>query len=182
MKWHNKRWEGFMLIELLIVIAIIGILSTVVMVSLNDTRAKAREALRVSQMQQVTTALHLYQSDYGHYPCVDDWDRSTEPSGSPTFIPELVTKGYLPTQIKDPLQDADDSFHYEYRSFSPPGSSGCGEYVYLGTYNEVNTPNCTGYGKVSGTKHCHIFLPSVPSCAGDEDWETTGECENIWQD
>lgn len=62
----NKR--GFTLIELLVVIAIIGILATIVMVSLNTARSKARDARRVSDIRQTQLALQMYYDANGSYP------------------------------------------------------------------------------------------------------------------
>ena len=51
--------KGFTLIELLVVIAIIGILSAVVLTSLNSSRDKAQDAKRVNDVKQVALALEL---------------------------------------------------------------------------------------------------------------------------
>lgn len=64
----RKQQKGFTLIELLVVIAIIGILATIVMVSLNTARAKARDARRVSDIRQLQLALQMYYDTSGSYP------------------------------------------------------------------------------------------------------------------
>ena len=62
----NKK--GFTLIELLIVIAIIGLLSTLSVVALGSARVKARDSKRLSDLKQLQTALELYYTDQNSYP------------------------------------------------------------------------------------------------------------------
>jgi prepilin-type N-terminal cleavage/methylation domain-containing protein len=64
-KFKNK---GFTLVELLVVIAIIGLLASIVLVSLNSARAKARDARRKADLHQIAIALEMYASEYGGYP------------------------------------------------------------------------------------------------------------------
>ncbi|MFA5133765.1 MAG: prepilin-type N-terminal cleavage/methylation domain-containing protein [Patescibacteria group bacterium] len=67
-KTKMKKAKGFTLIELLVVIAIIGLLSTLAVVALNNARQKSRDAKRVSDVKQVSTALELYFADNNGYP------------------------------------------------------------------------------------------------------------------
>ena len=74
---------GFTLVELLVVISIIGILSSFAMVSLNTARMKARDALRKGDMAQLRTALNLYYDDYEGYPACGTWvDDETQDFGA----------------------------------------------------------------------------------------------------
>ena len=60
--------KGFTLVELLVVISIVSLLSSIVFASLNSARIKSRDAYRVSQVAEVQKALSLYYSNNGSYP------------------------------------------------------------------------------------------------------------------
>lgn len=71
MKSNHKnyfRTAGFTLIELLVVIAIIGLLASVVLLSLNSARAKSRDAKRLADAKLMASSMELYFNDSGTYP------------------------------------------------------------------------------------------------------------------
>ena len=71
----KNRSKGFTLIELLVVITIIGLLSSIVLVSLNSARGKARDVSRKASMKQLQTALGMYYDSNGSYPSSGSWWR-----------------------------------------------------------------------------------------------------------
>lgn len=70
---HRARSnQGFTLIEILVVIAIIGILSSVLLFNMAQSRAKARDAQRLSDLKELQVALEQYYIREKAYP--DDLD------------------------------------------------------------------------------------------------------------
>jgi type II secretion system protein G len=63
---RNKK--GFTLIELLVVIAIIGLLATIVLVSLNNARNKANDTRIKADLSQMMLGIEMYYADNSAYP------------------------------------------------------------------------------------------------------------------
>jgi type II secretion system protein G len=116
----NKNLQsGFTLIELLVVIAIIGILSSVVLASLNSSRAKSRDAVRLSNMHEIFNALELYRLDQDQVINYTGW-LGTMPAGA--GLNQLVSLGYLSSLPTDPTYTGTSNDYY-YRN--NPGTYVC---------------------------------------------------------
>jgi len=69
----NKR-GGFTLLELLTVIAIFSLLSSIAMTYLNRGRISSRNSARIGQLYQIQEALELYYATHHQYPDLSDDD------------------------------------------------------------------------------------------------------------
>lgn len=67
---RSKSLRAFTLIELLTVIAIIGILAGIIIPTTGAVRSAAKKAQTKSQFSQWTNAFTLYKQEYGYYPSI----------------------------------------------------------------------------------------------------------------
>lgn len=63
-----KNRKGFTLIEMLVVVAIIGILSSVVLIGVSGARQRARDARRISDISRIQANLELSYNQATGYP------------------------------------------------------------------------------------------------------------------
>lgn len=90
-KKQSSKKNGFTLLELLIVIAIIGVLSTLLMVNFIGIRQRARDGVRKSDISQIRSALEEYRADQGNYPTTiaNCGNSFTSPDGSIIYMQKI---------------------------------------------------------------------------------------------
>ncbi|HVY72506.1 MAG TPA: prepilin-type N-terminal cleavage/methylation domain-containing protein [Candidatus Paceibacterota bacterium] len=98
--------RGFTLIELLVVIAIIGVLASIVLVSLSSARTKALDAARISDVKSLKTAMELYNNDNGGYPTSNGSSNGDVLLSDSTLVGKLVPK-YMPSMPSVLISDSD---------------------------------------------------------------------------
>ena len=91
----SRRCSGFTLFELMIVIAVIGILATIALPNLRNVPRRANEAALATNLRTMRDVIDQHLGDKGHYP----------PS-----LEALVSEGYLRAIPIDPLTDSDSTW------------------------------------------------------------------------
>jgi prepilin-type N-terminal cleavage/methylation domain-containing protein len=109
--------RGFTLIELIIVIAIIGVLTVIVLVAINpiESQARARDAGRISAVTQLGHSIQAYYTSVSSYPSTGNWAQDLLDKGViSTFPSGIKYVAYNVKPCKTYVQpDADKTFCYD---------------------------------------------------------------------
>lgn len=95
---------GFTILELIVVIAIIGILASIVIPRLKDAPRRAEEAVLLTNLRALRSSINQYYADKGHYP----------PS-----LDAMVEEGYLRELPYDPITNSNETWQVVYEEFDP---------------------------------------------------------------
>jgi len=101
---RGRAAAGFTLLELIVVIVIIGILSTIALPALKNVPRRAAEAVLKNDLRAMRDVIDQYYADQGNYP----------PS-----LEALVEKGYLRKVQIDPITKTSDSWQLVLEEIDP---------------------------------------------------------------
>ncbi len=128
---------GFTILEILVVLAIMGMVGSLVFVQLGEARARARDAEREQEIKTLQNAFAIYAVNKGIYPIAEEPIPLT---GKDAVSAALIAEDAISQIPKDPLES--DPYRYVYES--PTGST------YTITYS-LETSSISGKSKGSHT-------------------------------
>lgn len=100
----SGRQRGFTLMELLVVMTIIALLSTVGIVGYRHSTKLSKESVLKENLFQLRHALEQYHADRSRYP---------------TSLAQLRDKGYVREIPKDPMTNSSETWRTELESADP---------------------------------------------------------------
>jgi general secretion pathway protein G len=122
--------DGFSLMELLVVLAIMGLFATMVLPHMMGALGKAKNETTATQIEQISAALDYFKIDNGRYPTTDEGLQAlvTAPAALTTWNGPYLAKPELPVDgWKHPFQyqlDGDSFALYSLGADGKPGGTG----------------------------------------------------------
>jgi len=146
--------QGFTLIEILIAVSIIAILSIIGIVSYQQINKRSRDTKRMSDLEQVRSALEMYKTDNGVYPGTSNSADNFETLSPNLDVGQALIPTYMPAVPTDPKSDI-RSYYYE-----PIANANSQIYGYCLCACLEQTSTCQAL--VSNT--CDSSVPTISQC------------------
>jgi prepilin-type N-terminal cleavage/methylation domain-containing protein len=142
LKLQKNLQAGFTIIELLIVIAIIGILATLVLTNFQGAQAKGRDTVRKNDINSIYQKLEEYYNENGGYPD-GALSAATFPgidAGALSDADNATIVSTFTNSATQPTLTLTTTNEYAYAAYdgcntTTPTGSTCGKYI-LGTFLE----------------------------------------------
>jgi general secretion pathway protein G len=104
--------QGFTLVELVIVMAIIGILAGFVLANVMPQREKASRTRALADIKEMDTALNIYYADNGFYPSTQQGLQALIAQPNTPPIPRNWQGPYLSNRKSAPIDPWDSEYIY----------------------------------------------------------------------
>ncbi len=104
----GKKYKGFSLIEILVVVALIVILATITIVAINPAKnfRDTRNAQRSADIMQILNAVTQYTSEQGHtlsaLGVIENCEIGTTPVGDVANLEDVLVDEYIVAIPEDP--------------------------------------------------------------------------------
>ena len=159
--------EGFTLVEIMIVVAIIALLAAIAIPNVLRGRTSANEAAAIGDLRALNSSLQMFQSVNGTFPTAAGWVASMYPGGGvPNYGPNAFNNAVVGTGTGYVVQ----GYRYLYTALPAActalQAAPCSDYTITANPQTVNTTGTRAFFTSSSAEMRHVTGagPATATC------------------